>query len=216
MMDQLSSIVLLLSVWSLTIFEKKYFSNILTPFTATAWPFAIISVLVNFICIYLNFPPVTLRVNLFILLNLSILWSVGYVVYKLMYKNKEPTSYIEIFKDFKRYEIFIIIIAWIVILSTFGRLLMIVGERGWWFVGTQEYEDMFIVGLNAHLIQVGKVCFLLLFFILPKSKFKWIIYITLFAMVIAVLAFRVKYHIIWYRGNRATGCKKAIGPNVHP
>jgi hypothetical protein len=68
---------------------------------------------------------------------------------------------------------------------------------GWVFFGDERFEEMMLIGPIAHLIQVAKVCFLLLLFIFPHSKRKFFIIITLAGLLISIAFIQVKYHLIW-------------------
>ncbi len=76
---QIPSLVFFMAILALTIIDARRLNTIITPFTVTAWPFAIISLVTNFILGYLRFPPMTMRVHLFVLVNLVIIWLIGYI-----------------------------------------------------------------------------------------------------------------------------------------
>ena len=76
---QIPSLVFFLTILSLTILDAKRLKTIITPFSVAAWPLAIISLVTNFLLGYLKFPPMTMRVHLFLLLNLIIVWLVGFI-----------------------------------------------------------------------------------------------------------------------------------------
>lgn len=201
MILQLTSLMFAGVVTCLTVFDKRRLDTILTPFTVTAWPFVLVSLLVNFGLVFLQFKPMTLRVHFFILVNLLILWFSGYVLSFFINKGNQSlnkTPLMEVFQPFNRYEFLLIIISWLIIGATLYRaynLLRLYG--GFSFLGDFRFEEMMIVGIVAHLIQVGKVCFLLLCFIYKSSRHKGLIWLTLIGLFIAIAAIQVKYHLLW-------------------
>jgi hypothetical protein len=83
-------------------------------------------------------------------------------------------------------------------LIVFYRVYSLINQfGGWWFFGDERFEQMMIVGPVAHMVQVVKVCFLLLFFIYPHSKRKFFIIITLMGLLVSIAFLQVKYHLIW-------------------
>jgi len=198
---QLTSLMFAGIVTCLTVFDKRRLNTILTPFTVTAWPFVIISLLVNFVLVFLQFKPMTLRVHFFILANLLILWLSGFVLAFFVNggnQRLDETPLSAIFKVFASYELFLVTVSWLIIVVTLYRaysLLRIYG--GFTFLGDYRFEELMIVGPVAHLVQVGKVCFLLLCFIYKNSKHKVLIWLTLAGLFIAIAAIQVKYHLLW-------------------
>jgi len=201
MIEQLTSLMFIGIIFLLTIFDKRRLNTVLTPFTVTAWPFVLISILVNFTLVFLGFPPVTVRVHLFILLNLLILWGIGFTSSYLFKKKPEVSknnAYTSAFEPFIRFELFIIAISWIITIATLYKVRELLGKYGGFtFVGDPRFEEMMIVGITAHLIQVGKVCFILLCFLFKSSNRKWLYWLTLSGLFIAIASIQVKYHLLW-------------------
>lgn len=198
---QIPSLVFFLAILALTIIDARRLNTIITPFTVAAWPFAIISLVTNFLLGYLRFPPMTMRVHAFVLINLVIIWLVGYV-FSNVYRIKGVTTiFIDIkaiFKPFVRYQYFLMTLSVILSLIVFYRVYSLINQfGGWWFFGDERFEQMMIVGPVAHMVQVVKVCFLLLFFIYPHSKRKFFIIITLMGLLVSIAFLQVKYHLIW-------------------
>ncbi len=198
---QLPSLVFFLSIFTLTIIDARRLKTIITPFTVTAWPFVAISLVTNFLLGYLRFPPMTMRVHFFVLLNLMIIWLIGYIFshyYQIKHKDLVAIDIKAAFKPFVRYQYFIMVLSVIVGLIIFFRVYSLMKQYGGWgFFGNERFEEIMIVGPVAHLIQVARVCFLLLFFIYPHSKQKYFIIITLLGLFIAIAFIQVKYHLIW-------------------
>jgi oligosaccharide repeat unit polymerase len=201
MENQLASIVFLFTILCLTIIEKKRLNNLITPFTITAWPFVIIVILTNYILIYFNIQTVTIRAQFFILSNLLIIWVVGSIIYYMFFRDLEnikQSSFRNTFKIYKEYQIYIIIISWIIVLSvSFHIYSLVLQHGGWAFMGHQLYEDTVSKEGIGHLIHIGKVCFLFIFFTYRYSKSKLFSSITLLALVLIIAAIQVKYHLIW-------------------
>jgi hypothetical protein len=198
---QLPSLVFFLTILSLTIYDARRLKTIITPFTVAAWPFAIISLVTNFLLGYLQFPPMTMRVHAFILINLIIIWLVGYL-FSNVYRMKGTTTLSldikEFFKPFVRYQYFLMSLSATITAIIFYRVYSLINQYGgWWFFGDERFEEMMIIGPVAHMVQVAKVCFLLLFFIYPHSKRKFFIIITLAGLLLSIASLQVKYHLIW-------------------
>jgi oligosaccharide repeat unit polymerase len=198
---QIPSLVFSLTILLFTVLDAKRLKTIITPFSVAAWPFAIISLVTNFLLGYLKFPPMTMRVHLFILLNLTIVWLVGYIfsqAYRIKGTDIITVDIKSIFQPFVRYQYFLMILSLILSMVIFIRVYSLMNQfGGWWFFGDERFEEMMIIGPVAHLIQVAKVCFLLLFFIYPHSKRKLFLIITLSALLVAIALIQVKYHLIW-------------------
>ncbi len=197
MIEFLSSVILLLIVLVLTVWEKRYYNCLFTPFNVTAWPFVIISVVVNLFAVRIKFLPVSVRVNFFILVNLIIIWVVGYLIYHF---NKVPLQRIDvyaIFSPLKIFRPFLIVLSWIVIVLVGMRVSSILSKEGLTFIGTAKFEKMMIVGYAAHLSQLAKVLLILLVLFIWNSRKTILDYITIFALALVVLSLMVKYHLIW-------------------
>ena len=112
MYEQLSSLVLFFAVVGLTVNEKKRLNNLYTPFTVTAWPFVIITLLVNFVIHSIGFPMISVRANYFILLNLILIWLVGFIIFYFSSKKINTGSYSTEFFEFHRYKYFFLVPNW--------------------------------------------------------------------------------------------------------
>lgn len=201
METQLTSLVFSLSIFSLTIFEKKRLDSLITPFTVTAWPFVIISIFTNFVLIYFKFPAISVRVHYFLFINLIIIWTIGWLFYYLLFEKSSgltQNSFDDAFAQFSKYQKFILIFSWILILIFLSKVLPLLNQHGGWtYMGNQEYENTVITGLAAHLVQIMKVCFLLIIFNFRSSSLKLLNIVTLFALGIIIAMIQVKYHLIW-------------------
>lgn len=200
--DQVTSLTFCLIVFSLTILEKNRLNTIVTPFTVTAWPFVIISILVNGVLIYIGFKPFTMRAQLFVLLNLIILWLIGYLLDYYINpkggKNFPVLKNDEVFKKFYRYEWLIIGLSWFAIAIIMRQVLNLFNKYGGFaFVGDPRFEVMMTHGFVAHVGEVAKICFILLGVFFRFSKRKIIVLITLFGLLIGLAALQVKYHLMW-------------------
>ncbi len=201
--NQLTSIMFFCVILFLTIFDSKKLKSIITPFTVTAWPLVGISLLVNFYLIKMGFKPVTIRVQLFILLNLLIIWLIGYLCYFIFCHDKrgiilEATNHNDSFDRIARYHPILIIISWASILIVMYKVKSLLGSYGGFqYIGNPEFEKKMIVGPVAHITHLEKVCFILLAFSLKKSKYKLVTVITLIGLFIGIASIQVKYHLIW-------------------
>jgi len=185
----------------LTIFDTRRLQSVITPFTVTAWPFVGISLLTNFYLISIGFKPVTLRVQLFILLNLILIWLVGYLSYFIFHQNRMINSVKnnnDSFDFIAKYHPIIIVISWVSILIVLHKVKSLLGiYGGFQYVGNPDFEKKMIVGPVAHITHLEKVCFILLAFSFKKSKYKLLTVITLIGLFIGIASIQVKYHLIW-------------------
>jgi hypothetical protein len=143
----------------------------------------------------------SMRVHAFVFLNLALIWIIGYLFSKI-YEIKGLTTLSidtkDIFRPFVRYQYFLMVLSIIISLIIISRVYILVNKfGGWWFFGDERFEEMMIVGPVAHLVQVAKVCFLLLFFIYPHSRKKLLIFVTLLVLLVSIAFMQVKYHLIW-------------------
>ena len=198
MTAQISSIVFALTIYILTVLEKHRINSVYTPFTVAAWPFVFITLVVNFGIVFLGFQTVTVRVNFFILINLIVIWIVGYILSYFIEEKNNNIDYPKIFQNVVKYKILLVIFSWIVFFIVINRLLTLTSAHGGlWYMGTNKFEKEMIVGLPAHAAMFGKACFIFLFMIFKSSKRKIIIFITLTALAISIIAMQVKYHFLW-------------------
>lgn len=200
--DQVTSLTLFSIVLSLTILEKNRLNTLVTPFTVTAWPFVVISILVNGFLIYIGFKPFTMRAQLFVLLNLIILWLIGYLIdYYINPKGRKNFPVLkndEVFKELYRYEWLIIGISWLAIAVIIRQVFSLFNKYGGFaFIGDPRFEVMMTHGFVAHVGEVAKICFILLGIFFRFSKRKIIVFITLFGLFIGLAALQVKYHLMW-------------------
>jgi len=197
-MPILSSYTLLLWVLLLSIIEINYTKNIFSPFTVTAWPYAIISILVNTFAVSIGFLPVSVRANFFILLNLSLVWITGLIIYVLgSKKSYQPTDYANVFGKYDKYQGAIYLVAWTIIAVVLVKIFLILSQNGLWYIGTDDYENLMIVGLVAHLIQVAKILLILLVLISWNHKKGFLYYVTVIMLSLIIISIKVKYHIVW-------------------
>jgi hypothetical protein len=200
MENQLSSIVFLSIIIVLTVTEKKYAKGYITPFTVSAWPFAIISLTVNFFLIDLNFPCVSVRAHYFVLVNLVIFWIVGYLFSRLKVQTVGgvQTDFKAIFKPFVRFEIIMMVTAILVTIAVIFRMFELVQQNGGWvYMGDYEFEVEINKGVVAHLFNLAKVMFVFLIFIYTYSKRKIFILATLFIILIGLFIIQIKYNLFW-------------------
>jgi len=199
--NQLTSIAFLLTILLLTVHEKNRLNTLVTPFTVTAWPFVVIAILVNYFLIYLGYKPVTMRVQLFILLNLIILWVVGYLIDIFIIPKGSNISIKkndEVFKELHRYEWLIIVLSWFAIAIIIRRVFSLFNKYGGFvFIGDSRFENMMVHGSAAHMGEIAKICFVLLGIFFRFSRRRIIVFMTLFGLFISLAALQVKYHLLW-------------------
>ncbi len=200
MHDNYFSICFILIIFSLTIIEKKRLNTILTPFTVCTWPFLVIVALNNFLLRYLDFYPVSNRVQMFLLCNFITIWIVGFFTF---YKYKDNISYkrpdlFHAFSDLAKYQPVIITISLITIIITIIKVSNLISSMGGIYSFTsQEFEDEMVSGIGAHFIEVGKICFILLVFTYKSSHKKIYSLLTLIGLFLAIAIIQVKYHAVW-------------------
>lgn len=200
MVDKLFSIPFILTIIALTLLEKKRLGSILTPFTVSAWPFIGIVITNNFFLGQLQFLPITTRSQLFILINLIIIWIAGYIL-SFRYANEinqERRKISAVFDQWAEYQILFLIFSWIAILVTFFKVYgLMQSHSGFDFFTEQEFEDTMVKGIAAHFTHIGEICFVFLMVTLKKVKHKIYSIITLIGLFLAVAIVQVKYHLIW-------------------
>jgi len=199
MIDKLTSLMFFGVILILTIIEFRRVHNWITPFTLTAWPFVIISLTVNLVLGILGFHPVTLRVHLFVLANLILIWLVGFLFSYIYHDDKTPRQDFDlIFQSYQHFQPFIVIVSWIVIAVVYNRVRGLLSKYGGWsFLGDYRFELMMVKGLAAHFIGIGQVCFIYLIFIYRSSKNKIINGLTIVGLILAIASIQVKYHLMW-------------------
>jgi hypothetical protein len=200
MENQLTSIVFFVSIFALTLSEKKYAMGYITPFTVSAWPFVIISIIVNFFLVNMDFPAVTVRAHLLVFINLLIFWIVGFLFFRLKGQTVGiiQTDFKNLFKPFVKFEIVMIISAILVTMIVLYRMYALIQQHGGWvYMGDYEYEVEINKGAIAHLFNVAKVMFIFLIFVYPYSKRKILILGTLFFILIGLFAIQIKYNLFW-------------------
>jgi len=199
---QLTTLTLIFLVLFLVINEKKRLNTIITPFSTTAFPFVAIAILVNFVMVYFQFKPFTMRAQLCIMLNLIILWLVGFLMYYFYEKKISTSSESHIMESpiakLAQQEWFVFLLSWTAVIIIFRRVGQLMGRFGGFaFLGDPQFENMMMRGLAAHMGEIAKVCFLLLGIFWSFSKRKLIIFLTMIALFLAIAALQVKYHLLW-------------------
>lgn len=195
---QLSSIAFGLSTFGLTILEVKRYNNLITPFTVTAIPLAIISLMVNFIFIHTDVMPLTMRVNLFLILLTFIIWTTGFIVSNFIDRSHHKIDYYEVFSILESNRNLLIILAVVISFITFWKVNSLVSANGGWlYIGTEDFERKMSTGPAAHLIVFGEAVFILLFLVSAKSKHKFIAYFALFLLGVSIFLVMVKYNFLW-------------------
>ena len=200
MENQLSSLAFVVISFGFIYSETKRFNNLLTPLTVTAFPLVLITLITNFLFVYFGVNPVTARVNYFLLLCLFFMWGTGYVV------NKFSATPVHIstskplldLKELERYRFIISIIGVAVVGLIFMKVISLVNAGGgWWYLGSNDFEDKMVVGPAAHLSAVAQALFVLLYFISYKADRKYITYTALFILAVGIFIFLKKYRLLW-------------------
>ena len=197
--EQLSSLVFFLCIAGLTVIENRKWNNLYTPFTLTAWPFVVITLLVNFLLYQIGFSMITARANYFVLLNLVFIWIFSYLVSHFNSTERIKNNLADAFSPYIRYKYIFIILSWVIIIFSFIRLLKFVGlHGGWWYIGTDEFGEKYFRGPVGHAIIYGKVCFLILYCIslLNRRRDNFLIYFTLFFLSLTIISIQNKYHLM--------------------
>lgn len=187
----------ILFILALNILEIKRTKNLITPFVLASIPFVVIFFISNFFLLDFEFPPITIRAQLFITFCLLILWLIGQLFAKF---NLPPLKNVfsKFSEDFYRYESFLLLSSWIIIFIAIKYLLVIFRQHGGFaYFGDPMYEKQMTMGLIAHLIQIAKVLFLFLIFIYKRARYKFLIICTLILLFFIIAANQVKYHLIF-------------------
>ena len=142
---ELPSFVFFLAILFLTVFDAKRLGTIITPFTVAAWPFVLISLVTNFLLGELKFPPMTMRVHIYILSNLVIIWLIGFIfshVYKIKGVQNVTVDIKSVFKPFVRYQYFIMVLSVILSMIIFYRVYSLMRQYGGWvfFLGMSDLK----------------------------------------------------------------------------
>ncbi len=198
METQLSSLVFALTTFSLTTAEVKRYKSLITPFTVTVIPLAVISISVNFIFIYSGVSPVSFRANMLLVLLSVLIWIVGRVMSTVFSVPEERTNYFDLFSLFEPYIRVLILVAVLISVIVFGKVLSLVrANGGWFYLGTDEFERLMATGPVAHLIIFGEAVFVMIFLTATKSKYKRMAYFSLFLLGGSIFIMMVKYNLLW-------------------
>jgi hypothetical protein len=200
--DQFATLSFGIAIFGLTYFEKQRVKSVITPFTVSAWPFVFISLLVNFALVDIGYPHVSQRALYFILANLLIGWIAGLVFQrKAIHRSQlsDMTSKLRADLDILyAWRLPIMLISWILSIYVLREIYTTaMAGGGLWFVGSREFEKEMATGLLAHLLQVGRALFLLLFFATWKKKKSIFVWGTLILLGVVSSANQVKYPIMW-------------------
>lgn len=197
---QITTIAVTLFLLFLTWVEVRRLKSVITPFIVAAAPFIVIMFLVNFVLISFQFPPITVRSQMFIATCLFLVWLAGFITSKFFRKitPSKDRIYLMFAEEFHKFELILIALAWVIAFIIFKKMLSLLRQHGGFaYFGNQEYENQMIVGLAAHFVQLGKVVFIFLVFIYKKSKHKTLIFITLIFLGLSIASVQVKYHIMF-------------------
>ena len=138
---------------------------------------------------------------MFLLMNLFILWIVGFFIYQFIFKGidfaSRDTRYDSKFADYIHYKHFLIILSIIVIIVSLYQINSLLSAHGGWFYfAAEEFEQEMISGPVAHLLQVGRVCFILLAIIMVYVKNRVFVLLTHSGLVVVIASTHVKYLLI--------------------
>ncbi len=182
------------------ILESHHIKKLITPYSLTALPFIVIVLISNFFLIDLDFPPITLRTQFFIQVQLLIFVFASFSISQFFDLDKIPGSkkYSKPADEFSSNVLLLIALSWFSILIIFRKVLSLFSAHGGWiYFGDPEYELQMISGFHAHITQLAKVCFIFLVMIYKKANYKKAILITLAGLFFAVAIIQIKYHILW-------------------
>lgn len=194
------TICFIIVMFLLLLEEKNRIQKIITPFSATAIPFILVIFFTNFFLVNIKFPPITIRVQLFILFMMVLIWGIGFIIsYFINYNKSSNTKFYEtIGNEYIEHSNIIIFISWISIIIIFYRIFSLFSSHGGWtYFGNPKYEEEMISGFTSHIIQFGRASFIYLIFLIKSKKKKIFIFITLCFLSIVILLVQVKYHILW-------------------
>ncbi len=192
----LIGLCLLISYW-----ENLRYNTYITPFSALAWPYVIVVVLINFAGVHLGFFPVSLRSNSFVFLGFLFFLMGGVFILSLVKGriadvdyNKRLNLNLETF--FNLYRPLFVVIAILSIIAGFIHFRFSLAEVGGWInIATNDFKDVYGTGLLAHIKILSRLSFIFLFADYFHRKRKYI-FILLFLMFLIVFVRQVKYQIL--------------------
>ncbi len=202
MIELWSNTIAVSFIFSLVIVDEvKRFKMIITPAVFFAAPFLFIVLLTNFLLVYYQYPPISLRVMWFLAIQALIIWLLGRALER--YFSRE-TGNLKALVDrlsefYARYALFFVGLGLLAALFIIGKAFYLFMSHGsWHYFGHSDYEKIMSQGIIAHLIHLDKISCFFLVLIYRKSKFTFrLLYWLVFLLSFFALALvQIKHHIL--------------------
>ncbi len=182
----------------LSLLERAKTSSWITPFTALAWPYAVVVLLINTVAVHFGFFPVNLKSIFLSSLGCLFFFLGGLIIH--ICRGSEKTRQDNVTRDESEFSasartvwIILALLALILSLVNFLRAFRIVG--GWLALASTEFEDAYGKGLLAHLMLINRPAFLFLSadYLLRKKRYTLVL---LLLTLLSVLILQIKNHAI--------------------
>ncbi len=202
MIELWSNTIAVSFIFSLVIVDEvKRFKMIITPAVFFAAPFLFIVLLTNFLLVYYQYPPISLRVMWFLAIQALIIWLLGRALER--YFSRE-TGNLKALGDrlsefYARYALFFVGLGLLAALFIIGKAFYLFMSHGsWHYFGHSDYEKIMSQCIIAHLIHLDKISCFFLVLIYKKSKFTFrLLYWLVFLLSFFALALvQIKHHIL--------------------
>jgi len=195
---QIETFGVVIAGFILIIEEARRLGKVITPLTLMVTPFLVILFLMNIVLIHFNYPTVTEKVMLFLLIQFIIFWVIGYIIFEIF--NRPPRLHF----DFSEVECQLVkftpVIVGLAILSAFiiiqKALALFQAHGGITYYAHPKYEKFMNRGASAHFIQLAKVCMFLLIVVYRRYHPKWLLWGVFGLLMVALALVQVKYHIL--------------------
>ncbi len=178
--------------------EVRRLGKIITPLTLMVTPFLVVLFLMNFVLIYYNYPTVTEKVMVFLLIQFVIFWIIGQIIFNI---SGRPRRLQFDFSDVEQQLVkFTPVIIGLAILSAIviihKSLTLFQAHGGVTYYAHPKYEKFMNRGASAHFIQLAKVCLFLLTVVYRPYRKKWLLWGVFGLLVVSLTLVQVKYHIL--------------------
>ncbi len=190
-------------IFSTVIYDEiKRFKMIVTPGVFFAAPFLFIILLTNFVLIYYQYPPITLRVMWFLAIQAVIIWLLGRALQRYFPPQSDwrIKSIIDDLSDFYvRYALIFVGLGLLAALFIIGKSFYLFASHGsWHYFGHSDYEKIMSRGIIAHLIHLDKIScfFLILIYRKSSAKLKWLYWLVFLLSFFALALVQIKHHIL--------------------
>ncbi len=202
MIELWSNTIAVSLIFSLIIVDEvKRFKMIVTPAVFFTAPFLFIILVTNFLLVYYQYPPVSLRVMWFLAGQALIIWLLGRALERYFSRD---TSHLKSAVDrlaefYARYALIFIGLGLLAALFIIGKAFYLFMSHGsWHYFGHSDYEKVMSQGIIAHLIHLDKISCFFLVLIYKKSKrsFRVLYWLVFLLSFFALALVQIKHHIL--------------------